>query len=99
MQMWACGAQLAKIERTFCTSGDCVQQLTNLAKGCASGRLMCNIIKWPKLWAFVVVPNFSNKVPSSARVGWGAQLPQTVKVAHVVACVRSTTTIGTISRT
>ena len=38
--------------------GDCVQQLTNFAKGCASGRLMCNIIKWPKLWRFVVVPNF-----------------------------------------
>ena len=29
----------------FCTCGDCFQQLTNLANGCASGRLMSNIIK------------------------------------------------------
>ena len=42
----------------FCPRGDSVQQLTNLAKGCASGRLMCNIIMWPKLWTFVGVPNF-----------------------------------------
>ena len=42
----------------FCTCGDCFQELTNLTKGCASGRLMCNIIMWQKLWTFVVVPNF-----------------------------------------
>ena len=41
----------------FCTRGDYVPQFTNLVKGCASGRLMCNIIKWPQLRTFLVVPN------------------------------------------
>ena len=38
---------------------------------------------------------FLNKVPSSARVGWGAELPQKVKSdTHVGLCC-ATTTIGT----
>ena len=41
----------------FCAWENCFQLLKNLAKGCASGRLMCNIIKLPKLWTFDVVPN------------------------------------------
>ncbi len=51
--------------------GDRVQQLTNLMKGQCYSRLMCNIIKWPKLWAFVGVPNFSNKSTKFRTSGMG----------------------------
>ncbi len=77
--MWACGCTTCIKSNELLHEGDSVQQLTNLAKGHASSRLMCNIIKWPEVMDACWGAQFPNRVPSSVRVRMGAQLPQKVQ--------------------